>query len=545
MKMKKNKFLTMILIMVAFFFTSCTKDLNVNPIDPLTQTPNNVFTNETAYKEALAKVYAGFALTGQQGGAGNADLQGIDEGFSSYLRTYWDVQELPTDEAIISWNDATIKNFHWQTWAPNDVFLMAIYSRIYFTVAIANEFIRQADKAMGSATGTFATDLVHYKAEARFIRALAYWHAIDLFGNVPFITENDNPGAYFPQRITRANLFTYIESECKAIEPDLVAARQNEYGRADQGADWFLLAELYMNAQVYTGTPRYTDALTYLNKVITAGYTLDHNYAHLFSADNANSPETVFQICFNGTNTQTWGGTTFLISGGFGGNMPTNGLGSWGGMRTIKDFVAKWGINQSSFASNPQYQGPDKRAMFWFDANNGWVWDITDVATFTQGIGVTKWSDLDTLGNTNYSGYNSSFASTNFPMFRLGDAYLMYAEAVIRGGSGGDMATAVGYINALRERAYGNTSGDISASDLTPTQTGLDFILDERGRELYWEGHRRTDLIRFGQFTNGTYVWQWKGNAFNGATVPSYRDLYPIPSQDVAANPNLIQNPGY
>ena len=542
--MKKNKFLSMILIMVAFFFTSCTKDLNVNPIDPNTQTATNIFKNELAYKEALAKVYAGFSLTGQAGsGGGDADLQGIDEGFSSYIRTYWDVQELSTDEAIISWNDATIKNFHWQTWAPNDVFLMAIYSRIYFTIALANEFVRQADKAMGSATGAFATDLTHYKAEARFIRALAYWHAIDLFGNVPFITENDMPGAFFPKRITRTDLFNYIESECKAIEPDLVPARQNEYARADQGADWFLLAKLYMNAEVYTGTARYTDALTYLNKVINAGYTLDPNYAHLFSADNANSPEVVFQVAFNGTKTQTWGGTTFLVSGSEGSStMPLRGLGSWGGMRTISDFVAKWGITESSFASNPQYQGADHRAMFFFDANNGWVWDIAtsaDIGTFTDGIGVTKWSNLTASGGPAPDA-NASFASTNFPMFRLGDAYLMYAEAVLRGGTGGDMATAVGYINALRERAYGNTSGDITSSDVT-----LPFILDERGRELYWEGHRRTDLIRFGQFTNGTYVWQWKGNTYLGTQVPAYRDLFPIPSQDVAANPNLIQNPGY
>jgi hypothetical protein len=544
MKMKKNKFLSMILIMVAFFFTSCTKDLNVNPIDPITQTANNVFTGPEAYKQALAKIYAGFALTGQQGGAGNADLQGIDEGFSSYIRTYWDIQELSTDEAIMSWNDATIKNFHWQSWAPNDVFLMAMYSRIYFTIALSNEFIRQADNAMGSATGTFATDLVHYKAEARFIRALAYWHAIDLFGNVPFITENDNAGAFFPKRITRADLFTYIESECKAIEPDLVAARQNEYARADQGADWFLLAELYMNAEVYTGTARYTDALTYLNKVINAGYTLDPNYAHLFSADNANSPEIVFQVAFDGINTQTWGGTTFLVSGSTGGStMPSRGLGSWGGMRTISSFVdTMWNITESDFSSNPVYQGPDKRAMLFFDANNGWIWDIgtvADVATFTDGIGVTKWSDKTASGGPAPDA-NDSFSSTNFPMFRLGDAYLMYAEAVLRGGAGGDMATAVGYINALRERAYGNTSGDITSSALT-----LNFILKERARELYWEGHRRTDLIRFGEFTNGTYMWDWKGMVHNGATVPAYRNLFPIPSQDVNANPNLIQNPGY
>ena len=102
------------------------------------------------------------------------------------------------------------------------------------------------------------------------------------------------------------------------------------------------------------------------------------------------------------------------------------------------------------------------------------------------------------------------------------------------------MATAVNYINALRQRAYGNSTGNITAGDVT-----LSFLLDERGRELYWEGHRRTDLVRFGQFTNGTYVWEWKGNVANGTQTAAYRNMYPVPINDLNANPNLIQNPGY
>lgn len=544
MKMKK-KIIFPILFITTFFLSSCVNDLNVEPIDPNVNTANNVFKDQAAYRQALAKIYAGFALTGMQGGAGNADLQGIDEGFSSYIRTYWNAQELSTDEAIMSWNDATIKDFHYQTWSPNDVFLMAIYSRIYFTISLCNEFIRNANDAITTASGTFLNDLKAFKAEARFIRALAYWHAVDMFGNVPFVTEADKPGAFFPKRIVRAELFNYIESELKAIEGDLVNARQNEYGRADKAAAWFLLAKLYLNAKVYTGTERYTDALTYINRVISAGYTLDPIYHRLFSADNNTSPEIVFPICFDGQNTQTWGGTTFLVSGSTGGStMAARGLGSWGGMRTIREFVAKFNLNESNFATSKTYPpnldpGKDRRGMFFFDAAGGWVWDITNVGTFTEGIGVTKWSNLSSNGSAAPNAH-TSFASTDFPMFRLADAYLMYAEAVLRGGSGGDLNTALGYINQLRQRAYGNTSGNI-----TLAQLNLDFILDERARELYWEGHRRTDLVRFGKFTGGAYLWQWKGNSKNGAATPSYRDLYPIPANDINANPNLIQNPGY
>jgi hypothetical protein len=216
--------------------------------------------------------------------------------------------------------------------------------------------------------------------------------------------------------------------------------------------------------------------------------------------------------------------------------MPSRGLGSWGGMRSIREFVAKFSITQSNFNSNTQYQGADKRAMFFFDPTF-WTWDVTDVGTYTEGIGVTKWSNLSANGGAAPDA-NSSFASTDFPMFRLGDAYLMYAELAVRGS--GDINAAVNYVNLLRQRAYGNTSGNIASSDLT-----LNFILDERGRELYWEGSRRTDLVRFNQLTNGSYVWQWKGDVLNGTQTGSYRNLYPIPVSDINANPNLIQNPGY
>lgn len=538
--MKRNKFLIPVIFITAFLFTSCVKDLDVQPIDPNVNTLNNVFKDPAAYKQALAKLYASYAISGQTGGGGgSADIAGIDENFGNYIRQYWDLQELPTDEAIMAWDDATIKNFHWQTWSPNDGFTTAIYSRIFYTITICNEFIRNADNAISSASGTTLTNLKAYKAEARFLRALSYWHAIDMFGNVPYVTEANLPGAFFPPRITRTDLFAYIEGELKAIETELVPARQNEYARADRGAAWFLLAKLYLNAKVYTGTERYTDALTYIKNVISAGYTLDSNYERLFCADNGQSPEIVFPIAFDGQNTQQYGGMTFILHASNGGGMPLSGIdGGWGGIRTIKDFVAKFNITESNFASTTQYRAADRRGMFFFDKSS-WQWEITNVGTFTQGIGVTKFKNVTSTGGAAPNAH-ATFVSTDFPMFRLADAYLMYAEAVVRGGSGGDMATAVGYVNALRQRAYGNATGNIDAAGLT-----LNFLLDERGRELYWEGHRRTDLVRFGQFTNGTYLWEWKGNVKAGIATSSFRDIYPIPVNDLNANRNLIQNSGY
>lgn len=517
---------------LVFILASCTKDLNTVPLDPKSITSATVFDNPAAYKEALAKIYAGLALSGQQGPAGDADISGIDEGFGEYLRGLWYLEELPTDEAVISWNDQTIKDFHNQSWGSSDVFISAFYYRVFYQIGLCNEFLRQTTDAKLNERGVDAdlkAKIKHYRAEARFLRALSYYHALDEFGNVPFVTEKDPVGAFFPKQISRADLFNYIESELKAIEPDLIDARQNEYGRADKAADWTLLAKLYLNAKVFTGQERNTDCITYCKKVIDAGYSLKPEYKDLFLADNnVNNNEVIFSVNFDGIHTQTWGGTTFIIHAAVGGSMTPADYGidgGWAGTRTTSAFVNKF----------PDVTGTtDKRAMFYTD---GQKLEINDVGKFTDGYAITKFKNITSTGTP---GSDLTFPDTDFPMFRLADVYLMYAEAVVRGGAGGDMATAVNLVNKLRERAYGNNSGDITANDLT-----LDFILDERARELYWEAQRRTDLIRFGKFTGGDYLWPWKGGVKEGTATDSHYDLYPIPASDITSNPNLVQNPGY
>lgn len=520
--MKNNNIKSLAVIVATLMFTSCVKDLDLTPKDPNIVTSLTVYNTPEAYKEGLAKLYATFSVSGQQGPSGQPDIAGIDEGFSNYLRQYWNAQELSTDEAVMAWNDASIKDFHWQTWAPNDVFIAAIYSRIMYTVALCNEYIR-------ATTGNTDANIVKYHAEARFIRALAYSHAIDLFGNPPFVTEADKPGAFFPKQTTRAELFAYLESELKAIENDL-GAPKFEYGRADQAAAWTLLAKLYLNAKVYVGTDRNADCVTYCKKVIASGYTLSTKYTDNFVADNNLSPEMIFPITCDGQHTQSYGGMTYLIHAEIGGSMSPAAFGvggGWGGIRTTKALVNKFADNTGA---------TDKRAMFW---SAGQKLEIGDIGQFTEGWAITKYSNLTSTGAPAPHAH-PDFVDTDYPVFRLADVYLMYAEGVLRGANTGDAGTALGYVNALRQRAYGNTSGNITASQLT-----LDFILDERARELYWEGHRRTDLIRFGKFTGDAYLWPWKGKVAAGAATESFRDLYPIPSNDLGANPTLKQNPGY
>jgi hypothetical protein len=305
-----------------------------------------------------------------------------------------------------------------------------------------------------------------------------------------------------------------------------------------------LLAKLYLNAEIYTGTARYDDALTEINKVLAAGYSLDDEYQDVFLADNHTSPEMIFPITFDGQNTQQYGGMTFVMHATNGGGMPLNGIdGGWGGIRTIKEFAEGiFGVQESDFSTaDPQFSDiPDKRGMFYFDPES-WEWEVTNVGTFTHGIGILKFKNRNKAGlaGDQLTTGHPTFVNVDFPVFRLADAYLMYAECVLRGG-GGDQATALNYVNDLRRRGYGDASGNIGQAELT-----LDFILDERARELYWECHRRTDLIRFGKFTGGDYVWTWKGNVKEGTATAAYRDLYPIPNNDINANPTLDQNTGY
>jgi hypothetical protein len=535
MRMKKIISQVSVCFAVLFVVTiqSCTKKLDLTPTNDVTSA--KVYANLAGYKSVLAKVYAAFALTGNQGPAGNGDVQGIDEGFSDFYRIFWEAEELSTDEAVISWGDVGIQDFHNMNWTANNSFITGLYYRCMYQITLCNEFIRQSaddQLAARNITGSDADQIREFAREARFLRAFQYWVMMDLWGDPPFATETTAIGGAPPPRIARGDLFTYIESELKAIDPNMPAPNTNEYGRADQGAVWALLARLYLNAGVYTGTARYTDAITYSKKVIDAGYSLISNYAWLMRADNnlntSSTGEFIFTINYDGLHTQGYGGTTFLVHACVGGSMPASAFGisgGWSGTRATKNLPDLF----------PDVTGTaDTRSQFYTSGQN---LDIEDVTAFTDGLGVTKYKNIKRDGSP---GSSQDFSDIDMPLFRLPEMYFIYAESVLRGGTGGDATTALGYINNIRTRAYGNTSGNITSTDLT-----LDFILDERARELYWEGFRRTDLIRYNKFVESSYLWPWKGGVSSGTGVSAVRKLYPIPSREINSNTNLIQNPGY
>ena len=504
--------------------TGCT-DTTELPTSTITDT--NYFDEPGAYRAFLAKIYAGLAVSGQQGPAGNGDIQGIDEGFSQYLRLYWEAQELPTDEAVIAWGDVGLPEMNTQLWASSNSFVVSMYYRIGFQVAMANEFLRQTTEAKLSernVTERLRQDVQVFRAEARFLRALSYWHGIDLFGNIPLVTEDDPVGSTPPAQNSRQEIYDFLVAELTAIQADLVPAfGSGTYGRATREAAAMLLAHVYLNAEVYTGTAQYAQALAAAQAVIAGPFSLDDNYQHIFLADNHTSPEIVFPVIQDGLRTQTWGAVTFLVHASCGGAMDPAPLGVDG---------CWWGLRLKPEAYHRS--AADPRGSFFY--TEGQTVPVGSISNFTDGVAAPKFRNVTSTGAP---GSNATHVDTDFPMFRLADAYLIYAEAVLRGG-GGSREQALAYVNALRQRAYGDASGNITDAELT-----LDFILDERGRELLWEAHRRTDLVRFGRFTGGSYLWAWKGGAAAGTATESFRDLYPLPASELTANPNLTQNPGY
>jgi len=525
---------TIVLIAITLvIMASCTK-LDLTPTNALTA--DAVYSTPMGYKQALAKVYGAFALTGNAvTGQQDIPVEIIrDEGNSDFLRLYWNLQEITTDEAGWSWkNDAGIQGLHELNWSSINAVINGLYYRCFFQITLANDFIRQASDeniSKRGISGADADNIRNYRNEARFLRAYQYWVLMDLYGNPPFVTENDLIGSgVLPKQIKRKDLFTYIESELKDIETSLVDPKANEYGRADKAAAWALLSRLYLNAKIYTGTERYTDAITYCNKIISAGYTLHPNYRELTIADNhLNTDENIFTINYDGKNTQNYGGTTYLMHGPA--NVPADIQGSngdWGGLRFTQNFTNLFADKSGN---------TDTRAQFYTIGQNI---NMDELYIKTDGYSSTKFRNKTRNGNpAPNQDAAKDFSDIDFPLFRFGEVYLTYAEAVLRGGTGGDAGTALDYINRLRTRAYnGSTAGNITSTILT-----LDFILDERGRELHYEAVRRTDLIRFEKFTTSAYLWAWKGGVKDGAAVDSKYNLFPLPPTDLSSNPNLDQN---
>lgn len=534
-------------IALSMGLSSCVGDLDVKPIDPNVHTTEKVSPNS-----AFNKVYATLAMTGNGGASGDSDVDGIDGGTSGFVRQLFNSQELTTDEAICAWGgDEGVNNYNFNTYDASHPMLRGLYYRLTTGISFCNNYLHEYadhDKTMA--------------AEVRFIRALEYYYLLDGWGNVPFSTELDKQK---PKRIKRADLYKWLVDElAKEVLPNLSEAKPKKsgeagYGRVDKAAAWLLLARLYLNAEVYTGKAEWAKAAEYANMVMKSAYKLYGKenkkgqwsaYQQLFMGDNGEngaSVEAIFPLLQDGLTTTSWATTLFLMASTSDGNAHLKSkneaaLGvteSWRGNRMRKQLVQKFFPNNNapevSAAEMPE-AAKDDRAIF--DAvgrklENG---DNTAaVGTFTNGYAVCKFNNFKTDGS---KGHSSQFPDTDFFLMRSAEAYLIFAEAQARLNGNTATGDAAAAINALRDRANAKTKNEFT----------LDEICDEWSREFYFEGLRRTTLIRFNRYAgdNVNYNWDWKGGVKEGRNIDKHLNLFAIPTSDLNENKeNLIQNEGY
>ena len=510
---------------VALGMSSCVGDLTIDaPLDPNLNTSDKALTTVADYESLLASIYTGFATSGYNGANSGPSISGLDGGYSQYYRGRYHLNGLTTDESVCGWNDDAIKKMHSLDWTTSDVAVSSYYYRVCHQIGLCNEFIRQANAA-----SIDLPEKARWIAEARALRAYCYLDGIDNFGNMPFADETFVIGSTGPAQISRADLFDYIESECKDLIDGNDLYGYNDaatpYGRVNKGFATMVLAKLYLNAEVYIGQKKYQECANVLAK-LDGAYSL-HTKANgtkysafqdLFLADNEKcTDEIIFAVQQDATNTNSYGVTTFFIFGFVGGEMPAAEYGissGWGGYRATPQFYSK-------------FDDGDLRKLFHTETQKGI--EIEDMGDFQYGAAYTKFVNIKSDGGAASS---TGFSDVDYPIFRYADALLMKAECELKGATG---ANGLESLNAVRSRA-----GLSAVTSLT-----ADLILDERARELALEGWRRSDLVRFGKFTSDSYLWAYKGGSPAGQGVESYRNLFPIPQGDINANSKLKQNDGY
>lgn len=567
--MKLNKFNIIApaaALLLSASLSSCMDDLNKGNIDPTVDANPNI-------TGLYSKCYAGLIMEGNDG---NADFSIDDAGKSCLLRNLFNFNEVPTDEAACWWSDGGIEDATKNKFESGNATLKNLYYRLMSNISYENHFLSlDAAKA----------DKTKY-AEVRVLRAYSYFLMLDFFGDPTFIDKispetprqahSYNSKFEEGKTYTRAELlqlgreflFNWVESELLAAEPDLLEAKPEtdtdpDYGRVDKGTCWLLLSRLYLNAGTYLNNDgqnnQYWDkALEYAERVINSDYKLFDDskmsneakangykpYDLLFMGDNGSngaSCEALLPLMQDGDKTQGYGGSMFFVAALWDGTMQTvtdknaaTTANSWSGMRVRPQFVEKFFTHPKDVvnkkASEIRAMNVDDRAILW---GKDRTLEIGANDKFVKGIATPKWNNNYSNGGTPHDSYN---VDIDFFLFRVAEAYLNAAEAEMHL-NGESSAKAKKYIDALRNRAHARPRASYTLND----------VLDERARELYCEGLRRTDLIRFNQFggSQATYNWELKGGSPNGTTFAKTYNVYPLPSSEVLSNKNLTQIDGY
>lgn len=569
--------------------TSCVGDLDLQPNDP-----NLVDTNSPDFKEnILGMCYSGLACSGIDG-PNSSYVTGMDAGASAYLRLIFSLSEYTSDEMVWVWpNDegGTVGDILACTWSNNNPLLNATYYRLLGHVTVCNQYLLSTKDDDDAETR-------EHKAQARVLRAYSYYNMCDIFGMSSFITEDFETGEA-PIQITRQELYNWLEEELVDIVDNKLISDTPLYGRVGLDAAEALLAKLYLNAEIFSGKEEWAKCAERCENIIKRhqgggfkGSGLAEHYLYLFQRDNysympgGDKPaenEILFGIAFDDTYTQSYGGPTFIISGTTNDShyIPQEIYGTsseWHCFRGIQQMADRFdGGNNTDVrddlwvrgdkpAGSATYQ-PKKPGMEpleeeweaedYSDAFKGFTgeWNTMGGNAIIKFTGRTRnaaqdggW-DMELVESEDYEGYYSwklgfpctDYASTDQPIIRLADIYLMYAECYLNSGrTVGNAQNALQYVNYVRERA--------GAPQWNAGQLNIQNLMDERSRELYLESWRRNDLVRNGMFAGPRQtVWQVKGNINNmqGTRIAEHFNLFPIPYDVLSTQPDFKQNPGY
>lgn len=517
-------------VVLTLGMTSCVGDLDLEPIDPsLTYADPN---SPVFVSNAFAQCYANLAYCSTIG-PGDSNIKTDDAGMAVYNRLIFAMNEFPTDEAFWIWYKDGYQELVPLTVSATNPQIEMCFSRLYQHIAVCNSFLATTE-------GSSVEGLAQMRDEVRALRAMSYYWVCDIFGNSVFTT--DNPLGQEAPQYTRKQIYAWLEAELRDLVDNGNLAATPVYGRVGKDGAEALLARLYLNAEVYTDgeVSGWADCLTRCNNIINrhkgSGYEnsgLANHYLNLFAGNNdmympgGSKPgenEILWGVPFDAVNGQSYGGTTFLIAGALSaGDLGSNA--SWSCLTAKKELSER-------FLAEPQ----DVRCSLW----------KTDNGIENQGFGEFDKAGYQALKWNNYLATDNgvldsnvdatAFGNADFAFIRLADVYLMRAECFLHGQ--GDRSEALEGVNYLRGRAGVSLW---TGSDLT-----ADNLLDERSRELYFECTRRSDLIRFGKYVGANQMmWAWKGNAIAGSSIQEFRKLMPIPANILAAQPSLVQNPGY
>lgn len=519
--MKFTKYLAMGAVAVSSMLaTSCVGDLNVTPDDPnLKLSPNSKSEMEGMLSSLYYNLLTGDGLSVSDGGAG------------SFTRCHFNLQEIVADECFISdkWNDPGYTVLNFNTWGNDNEWIYAAFSRENNLCKVASVYIRDLHE-YGPAYYTEA-EIKALDAEARTLRAYAYYMNIDLFGRGPWVDENSPTGA-IPPTYDRKQLFDATVADLKAHVGNLIPAAQQVYGRLSREAGYMLLAKLYLNAEVYTGTPMWKECADALQHVVGTGLELAPEYKYLFCASNdkyVGNGEIIWGVPQRIGFCETYGGTTYLTAACWM-EPDDDDTALAAKLKELNNFGTPWSGLRLRPELSKALKGDNRRLIY----EGSYQEDIPDLAAYDETscgymlIKYTNTTEDDYYNTAGEQNNGSQMSDTDYPIFRLADAYLMLAECQMHGVN----CNGYEYLNKVRARAGMAPLSNPSASEL----------LKERMCELYMEGHRRSDLIRFKHYTGSTYNWSWKGGVYEGVSIPDYRSVYPVPYQYVAT---VGQNPGY